>query len=340
MEPSKWLSFMPRKRRSGFHPIYHVLFGMLLDELPHVPRQELFGAGPWTCLNPMAEHYGQQVVTDLVTNERRNAEKKVRKIGRFSCSCGYVYRQSSDENAKTYVICLGSAFEERMRVLLAEGNGLRAIAGILGVYTSTVRHHASRLGLITPWKGQRAPRVQVDPQAAVRDRWISLQQKEPEISRHDLSRRLQKEYRWLLRYDRVWLQAHSPGITVIGGRQRTDWRAVDLDLVSAITKAAETVRVETPPCRITMAELERRVRKSNWISLRRKHLPETMAVLGNLIEPISDFRKRQIAWAVAKFRDTGATSIWKFLKSTGITNVTKKEIDATLADFALMQRLP
>jgi len=56
-----WLTAMARKHRKAFHPFHHVLLQLFLDAHDPVVATPPFGPGPWSCSNPLAEHFGQPV---------------------------------------------------------------------------------------------------------------------------------------------------------------------------------------------------------------------------------------------------------------------------------------
>jgi hypothetical protein len=194
-------------------------------------------------MNPMAEHYGERVVTSIRVVSRRNPKDSSGKVGWFSCSCGYVYRRGSEEGAQVYVYSRGSAFEAQTRALAAGGSGLNEAARVLGVNARFLRRYIKRFKINTPWKEVSLRSGRHNPGAAVRARWITLQHDDPGITRSQLARRLSSEYHWLRRHDYDWLQAHSPDM--IRGQvhsPRIDWEIQDLELTSSLSKAAETLR--------------------------------------------------------------------------------------------------
>jgi transposase-like protein len=66
-------------------------------------------------------------------------------IGRFVCSCGYVFSLAAAPGSKPRILDLGPLFRQRLRQLASEGIGLRATARALCVDPGTVRRHAERL---------------------------------------------------------------------------------------------------------------------------------------------------------------------------------------------------
>ncbi|MBF0326211.1 MAG: TniQ family protein [Alphaproteobacteria bacterium] len=157
-----WLAAMARKHRKAFHPLQHVLLGLFLDAHAPVAEDAPFGLGPWPCRNPLAEHYGQLVVQLAGTHQEGG-----KLIGRFSCSCGYVFSLAAVPGSRPRILDLGPLFRQWLRQLVAEGVGLRATARALGVDPGTVRRHAGRLALNVPWAPLKPrPHVPRSPKAA------------------------------------------------------------------------------------------------------------------------------------------------------------------------------
>lgn len=206
-------------------------------------------------------------------------------------------------------------FKNRLRDLVSQGAGLRATARALAVDTNTIRLHVAKLSLDTPWRplarSRAAPKD--DPRPSIRERWLELQRQEPQLGRKGLARQLPAEHIWLYRHDRVWLDVHSPAtLTRSLPAIRVDWAAVDHNLATALRESAELVRYLSPPVRITLAELERRLGRSGWIEKRRRKLPKTLAVLAYAVESVETFQLRRIAWAKEALEGSeGSASAWK-----------------------------
>lgn len=97
-----WLFNIVRKNRKAFHPIRHLLIirflGLSVAELLGGDRgYKPFGAGPWLCLNPAAEHYLQFTITNLKVSRCCDTKKPV---GTFSCSCGFIYCRTGPDRTK------------------------------------------------------------------------------------------------------------------------------------------------------------------------------------------------------------------------------------------------
>lgn len=157
-----WLAAMARKHRKAFHPLQHVLLSLFLEVHPPVAETSPFGPGPWPCHNPLADHHGQPE-TQL---QELHCERG-KPIGRFVCSCGYVFSLAAAPGSKPRILDLGPLFRQRLGQLASEGIGLRATARALCVDPGTVRRHAERLGLEVAWAPlQPRPHVPRSPRTS------------------------------------------------------------------------------------------------------------------------------------------------------------------------------
>lgn len=206
-------------------------------------------------------------------------------------------------------------FADRLRDLVSQGAGLRTSARALSVDPNTVRLHARRLGLDTPWRPLIRPKA--DPKAnagpAIREHWLDLQRQQPQLGRKALADHRPAEHTWLYRHDRAWLESHSPAfVKRAAPRARVDWAVADRDLAVALRDSAGLILSHIPPVQVTLAALERQLGHPGWIEKRRSKLPETLAVLASLTESVEAFQRRRIAWAKQTLEQSeGSAPAWK-----------------------------
>lgn len=228
-------------------------------------------------------------------------------------------------------------FLSQLCTLVNRGDGICTVARTLGVDPSTVRLHAAKLGLTTPWRPPARPRIPAkkDPGPAARERWLELQQQEPHLKRKALADRLPNEHAWLYRHDRTWLDAHSPAPAVRPPPSaREDWTVIDQDLAVALQQAAEAILILVPPVRVTLAELERRLGHPGWIGNRRPKLPQTLAMLASVRESVEVFQLRRIAWACDALHRSGESiSPWRVRRVARLSNRVSEVVNQALASI-------
>lgn len=227
-----WLSSIVRKHRKAFHPIRHLLMLRFLrvsvaDFFQGDRGYKPFGTGPWLCLNAAAEHYLKPVVTHLEISLCCDTKKPV---GTFSCSCGFIYcrtgpdRSEEDAHRIGKIKAVGSVWQQKLRQLVeVEHLGLRETARRLQVDPRTVNRYVERLELTPKWRSQTEmqdsdstdlPCLPFDKSDDLRVKhrstWDTLQTQYPQASKTALRRFAPSTYSWLYRYDREWLNQHSP----------------------------------------------------------------------------------------------------------------------------------
>jgi hypothetical protein len=263
-----WVFELARKQKHGKHPLQHILFQMFLDSRPK--REQPFGSGPWACPNPMADHgKGALSIVRVKEHNRRGAV-----VGTFSCRCGYAYTMTREPDGTLRgprFREFGPLLDPSLIRLVEEGATLRGAAAELGIHPRVVAEAAKRLGLNKRWKApQRAPKRA--PRAL---------SKRPRVS-----------------------------VCRTGGRYvsqaRINWAAKDEELKAEVEVIVAEIRSASPPVSVSLKEIERRYGKGeNWIFLRQKKFPLTMAVLKEQVETVGQFQDRRLRDVIRRKLDAG-----------------------------------
>lgn len=280
-----WLAKMVQKHRHAVHPLHHVLLEDFLAAQEEVPKP--FGSGPWPCLNPLARHRSRPVVTDL-----REHRESGRIVGVFSCACGYVYARSYDPRTRTLgrtrFRSYGPLFAPELSRSLAAGISLRQIATRLALDPKTVVSLARELGMPVPWSLKPSRKPRTDSRATSRAR------KRPATARASKKRSSDE-------------------------KARSDWSKIDAAWVARLEAAATEIRKTSPPVRVSLAELERRIGTRGWIGKRRAKLPLTIARIAKLTETIEDFQQRRIFYCIEALQETGEPlQPWLVMRKAGL----------------------
>ena len=101
-QQNNWLYDLVRNPRKASHPLRHILLIHFLgkslnDFFGSSPDYRPFGQGPWPCLNPVADHYHEQVISNCTVG--LNCETKA-PTGTFACECGFVYKGRDQADSK------------------------------------------------------------------------------------------------------------------------------------------------------------------------------------------------------------------------------------------------
>lgn len=261
-----------RKPKSGLPPLYHLLMmqflGKTVEEFFQLPTEpQDFGIGPWPCLNPVAQHYKQLVVTDLSVHVQKDGG---RPVGTFSCSCGFEYARVGPDwgplaqFSYTRVERYGPLWDRMFtRLWSTPEHTLRFISNTVGIAKQNLPQHAARLKLPV-WRREngraaipgrkRTWRGRVEPPTAstirvARENWNALHRAD-NLSDSEL-REEHRLYHWLFRHDHIWLVAQphrqQAGKRTQGPKHRINWSERDEFLAEVIHKAATDVAQNTMP---------------------------------------------------------------------------------------------
>src|SRR5699024_8219794 len=153
-----------------------------------------FGRGPWPCLNKAAKHYKDLVISDVKIKTRDKAL-----VGKFSCSCGFVYtrigpdKDEADKWCKSRIVAYGKACAEEFASLVNNGVSQKNIAFTLDVSLKTVYN---RIAL---------QKTSPERTGKYRKESLECKKKYPNSNRKQLQTKLKKTFTYLYNHDREWL---------------------------------------------------------------------------------------------------------------------------------------
>ena len=101
-----------------------------------------------------------------------------------------------------------------------------------------------------------------------------------------------------------------------GRAARVDWDGLDAQLCSAIQAAAADVRAVAPPIRVSKAEVERRVAKTDWFGKRRRKVPGALDALARVEESLSDYRQRRAVHWISELGPSCRP--WEVMRAAGL----------------------
>ena len=281
-----WLAAMGRKHRKAFHPLQHVLLQDFLD------HQELalhpFGEDPWPCLNPLAKHRNKATISTVRLHRNHG-----HLVGVFACPCGYSYTRSYFDGKGTIgprrFQAYGPMLEPALREMITSGQSLRSTAQRLELDPKTVVKLAGALGIVTPWKRRAGYTAHVIDAAA----------------------RTAKSVKEATRFT----QPKKAGV-----RARIDWREVDQRVCRQVRQVAQQLRGKAPPVRVSLPQIERRLRNRGWLTKRAAKLPESMACVRGMVESVEQFQLRRVSWMIGEMdRADEPLQVWRVLRKSGLT---------------------
>lgn len=289
-----WMPKMVRAQRRSLHPLLHVAMEVFLDAQPVAPVIEPaapFGPGPWPCRNPLADHFAREVVARVRTYRTKGSL-----VGRFECSCGYVYSRSLSGavQGRPRYVRFGPLLKPALRRLVGEGASLRAAGRTLGIDPSTVIREAAALGISVPWHNARSVRPTV------------------------------------ITVPTVPTGAQRPKLQSGPRRPLRDWTSIDAEMLVRFRHAGDILRRQRPPVRITVAALERSaIGRRGWLSKRLGRLPLTAAFVAGAVETTAFFKERRATFVILSSQ--APVVPWRVMREAGLTGADMQMICSVVA---------
>ena len=306
---SSWLRYLYGKGMyvGKLHPIRHLLLMRLFcgsarnffeREYTYVP----FGNGPWVCMNPLAEHYQENVAEDIkigIHSQNRRIQ------GDIICSCGFVYRLFEGEKSpleiehfNLRIIEKGDVWEEALNKLIKEKKSFKEIACYTKMHEKTVSKII---------KNKNRKEKEVNEEIKIRKRnekteeyrniWLSMRSNYPEYSRNQLNNLDRKVYTWLRKYDKEWIEQNSPA-TKVGRFTKAKAYSIEEDL--KLLQKAEKLVLEWSEYEKSKKSLIRmsKYKLLNFLGLRdlyfKNSYPLSIKYVESKQELIQDFQKRRV----------------------------------------------
>jgi hypothetical protein len=267
-------------------------------------------------------------------------------IGVFSCECGFVYERGGpdncedDKNRRDRIITFGNLWEiELERLWISTDYSLRKIAERLGVDPRTVIKRVKMLRLKYPrlnsmnyrdgYSKEEARPTDVALFDLNRQRWLLIQQENPNIGITDIRRICPALYTWLNRNDKEWFLTHKPAkLERKVNCSRVDWQKRDASYTCRVFGTVDKlIKKEGRPIRLTITSISREL---GCLSLIQKHsdkLPRTKELILKGIETTEEFALRRIIWATNQFiASNQKPEKWKIIKSSGVERYLENEV--------------
>lgn len=312
------------------HPISHVLLAVFLSgsvkktfESSTEPKP--FGEPPWPCMNNFCNHYLESVIEDVKIkvfySKSIGRPRCIR--GVFSCKwCGYKYSRIRQDRCEEQqfkietVLAFGFDWEKKFIELWENKNiSIYTIAKNLGVNSQRLAREAQRLNL-TPRHYQQIEKQQKpqkndqrktfeETREYCRTQWINALVSDPSLGVTRLREKyhLIKEYSWLLRNDKIWLNEHRPSI-IVGEDKSTNYDVLDSELSKKIEPAAENIKESSGyPQQVTRKMICQDIGINYLLKYQLDKLPNTSMALKCVMESSSDYSNRKMEWTYEYFRE-------------------------------------
>lgn len=317
-----WLSRIFRKPRYSIHPLLHALIIQFLwgsvKSISSHSHDVPFGSGPWPCLNKTANHHRELTIEEVKITRCTDTK---RPVGSFKCiQCGFHYSRRGPDIAAddifTYgrVKDFGHVWREKADKLLENGESIRPIARALNVDSATINLYIKKKQITQDVLqkselGLRRKRFLQSIDNSVGDSYSEVKQKNA------------RDYRWLYRHDREWLQSVLPVRTKLVGKvHRVDWDQRDKKMVKEINQRILNLRMGShKPVRITVSRIGRSIGKLALLERYLDKLPLCQGILKINLETEEQHQIRKIDWAVQTIKQQGERPVkWRVLRQAGI----------------------
>lgn len=274
-----WLTNLSTSKAEYVHPIRHLLFIRFLfgsaeslivnEDIEYKP----FGEGPWPCLNPAAEHFGELVIDNCLV---KSCGERKGVIGYLKCACGFEYtRKGPDESENdkyryTSVSQRGEVWENRLRDLILNTNLSVTKLGIeMKCSTDIILKYAIDMGIYdklnTKMKIKYKPRLRNNIDIELyKSELVEFISSNPAANRTEIKAKLTKEYMMLYKNERDWLDSVLPkpfkdGKSFNRGYTEEDWIELDKKLCIYINAAIMEILNNENSQRVTIKQIAKKI---------------------------------------------------------------------------------
>lgn len=217
------------------------------------------------------------------------------------------------------------SWEEKLLSLVNEGLSIREIAKTIDSTPKTVRKYMDKFGIEQCWinngggKYIKTPFTQTSEFAERRDdsreRWLQLIKENPNLSRNKLKKLDETLYTRLYRYDKEWLEVHSPSIKMT---RQSYWDMKDAELLPKVFAVVNDMYCGKPE-RILWTTVGGKLGIGGWFSKRKDKMPQVSAFLEKRVETLQEFQLRKLKWAIGELEKEGVMiTKWKLLEKAGV----------------------
>jgi hypothetical protein len=204
----KWLSRIHSNMMGRFLPLQHILLmcavkGSVEDFVNGDVSEHPFGTGPFSCENPICEHYH---VDGAICVEVRKFNSRA--VGHFLCEhCGMRYKISKSKGAREIPIILDYGhlwINELIRCSQDKNISFLETAEILKCDRDTILLQKKKLGILRTLRHD----VEQGPEAYYKSKIAALIEECGEITYSLLQERVPGAYDYLKKHHKEWLHKH------------------------------------------------------------------------------------------------------------------------------------
>lgn len=346
---NNWLKVLTRNSHRVTHPLRNILFMIFLGfngEDFFINNNQDNRQILYPCLNPVAEHYRERVIKDVIIT----ADYKTRKpVGTFKFDCGFIYSRKMDLSDS---YCIGTVKEfghvwmGKLRKLMNNGQlTVKDISRRMGCDPNTVRKYSSKLKQDTIDNSElhKFKEIVLEDSFSNRVNYAirisTYTKKNPDASRTDIRNRFQKEYMWLYRNDKERLNEILPRKkdAYRCKSRRVDWDKRDQEIYFEIKKAYKKIKDVNWKTRVTKTLLGKRSEYLSTIEKSLDKLPLTKQFIDTVTETVEQYQIRRVKYITDSMKEQGEDLVeWKIIRKVGLrkpyNKIVLKKIDEIIVD--------
>lgn len=346
-----WLRLITQKPRRVIHPVRHILFiNFLANSIKEFFEGKCildrpFGTEPWPCMNPVSEHFRKDVVSECNVT----ADFKTRQpVGTFACSCGFIYsrkgpdRFTDDKYKVGRIKQYGHIWECKLKELLLENKySTREIGKRMDRDSKTVLRYSRKLGMDGLLKSNmKLSEAKVVNSTQSGDQYkadiLKFIESNPGKNRKEIRDNLKKQYVWLYRNDRKWIDINFPEripreLRNKGHENRANWSERDAEILKVMQEEYKKLIANEKPIRITKSVLGKRTGMSASLDININKLPFTKAYLESVTESVEEFQIRRIRLVCCElYKSKGSLKKWEIIRKAGLRPGYSKKVDEAI----------
>ncbi|BDB03255.1 TniQ family protein [Clostridium botulinum] len=349
-----WLRVITRNLKRTVHPMRHLLLINFLEDdiekfFKDINKQfNPFGKGPWPCLNSAADHYKQNVITDLKITE----DYKIKvPVGTFTCRCGFVYSRKGPDKTEQdkckigRIKSFGEVWENKLKVYLKkEKYGLRELASIMKCDPKTVIKFDKLFGInyfngSSKIVGKGKKPINSNMGEIYKLNILKAIEMNTTLSRTEIREMCKKEYIYLYRMDKEWLFSVLPQkVKKDDHRKKVDWDKRDKEILELIKVKHKKLLNKEVPIRITKSSIGKAAGVLVTLEKNINNLPKTEKYLNEIIETVQDFQIRRCRKITDdKFKNEENIKLWQIQRIAGIRTKDFEKIKVEILRYINMK---
>lgn len=349
-----WLKVLLRNSKRVVHPLRQILFIMFISE----NTKEFFSDDThedniqrYPCLNHFCENYNKLNIDDY----KITADYKTRDpIITIKCTCGFVYSRRLCKDIYTVgrIKEYGELWEQNLYNLLIEKKyNMRTLAKMMKCDSKTIVRYADKLGvrrlvntsMDIEYREQSKLNNTVVDSKEYKENILNYIITSNNVSIKNIKTHLYKQYMWLYRNDKKWLDENLPPkkkACFSMGYGRVDWNKRDAEILILLKEEYKNIMMIEKRPRITKSFTSRRIGKSAILEKHLNKLPKCKKYINEVIETIEQYQIYRINNVTQTMIDEGKEAKrWKIIRKaglrTGITEKVSNEIEINIENAGI-----